>query len=463
MSKSNPLSAAAAAAAAPAALSDLQKAKASFLNSELSSSYGYQGWLEQHWWAEVGARFGPGQHYLDYTGAGQFTTSQLAAAFQELSTTGLGNPHSNNPSSAAATREVAAARALVLAHFNASAEEYHVIYTKGATEGLKMVHAKSDVHNQHFVLLDAAAYAATHALDMSAVQPDFLTVSFYKLFGYPSGLGALLVYFGGGSVSYCTAEDAWHVLSPAPAGYEDGTLGSLNIACLKHGFSQLAALGGMQAVSAHVESLRQWTYSQLLQLCHSNGQPLVRLFGRHAEGPRQQGGIFQFQVLTPEGDRVPGSLVDAAASAAGLHLRSGCNCNPGRCMANLGITPQQERERAAKFHKGPILIVMRPQGSNSSSSSSSSPEAIVRLAEQQQQDAGEPPLEAVPLPLGSVRVSLGAYSTFEDCYALVRLLGGTFTDFEVYQRELAAGMKLVRVMDDAEHAVKLRAAVALAQ
>lgn len=68
MSKSNPLSAAAVQPAAPAALSDLQQAKAAFLNSELSSSYGYQGWLEQHWWAEVGARFGPGQHYLDYTG-----------------------------------------------------------------------------------------------------------------------------------------------------------------------------------------------------------------------------------------------------------------------------------------------------------------------------------------------------------------------------------------------------------
>jgi selenocysteine lyase/cysteine desulfurase len=64
------------------------------------------------------------------TGAGQFTTSQLTAAFKELSTTGLGNPHSNNPSSARATQEVAAARALVRAHFNASPEEYHVIFTK---------------------------------------------------------------------------------------------------------------------------------------------------------------------------------------------------------------------------------------------------------------------------------------------------------------------------------------------
>jgi aspartate aminotransferase-like enzyme len=55
------------------------------------------------------------------------------------------------------------------------------------------VQAKSDADNEYFVLLDSAAYAATHALDLSAVQPDFVTVSFYKLFGYPSGLGALLV------------------------------------------------------------------------------------------------------------------------------------------------------------------------------------------------------------------------------------------------------------------------------
>jgi hypothetical protein len=72
MSQSNVnlLSAAgAAAAAAPAGLSSLEQAKAEFLSADYSSSYGYQGWLDKHWWAEVGVRFGPGQHYLDYTGA----------------------------------------------------------------------------------------------------------------------------------------------------------------------------------------------------------------------------------------------------------------------------------------------------------------------------------------------------------------------------------------------------------
>jgi molybdenum cofactor sulfurtransferase len=74
---------------------------------------------------------------------------------------------------------------------------------------INQLHAKSDAANSYLVVLDAAAYAATHALDLSAVQPDFVPVSFYKLFGYPTGLGALLVrkkaarqlnkvYFGGG-------------------------------------------------------------------------------------------------------------------------------------------------------------------------------------------------------------------------------------------------------------------------
>lgn len=62
-----------------------------------------------------------------------------------------------------------------------------------------------------FVALDAASYVATNKLDLSEYKPDFVTISFYKMFGYPTGLGALLVrnasahvlnkiYFGGGTV-----------------------------------------------------------------------------------------------------------------------------------------------------------------------------------------------------------------------------------------------------------------------
>lgn len=75
------------------------------------------------------------------------------------------------------------------------------------------------VPGRWFVLLDAASYVSTSPLDLSAHQPDFVPVSFYKIFGLPTGLGALLVskhvapllrkgYFGGGTAAaYLAGED----------------------------------------------------------------------------------------------------------------------------------------------------------------------------------------------------------------------------------------------------------------
>jgi molybdenum cofactor sulfurtransferase len=67
--------------------------------------------------------------------------------------------------------------------------------------------------SEWLVCVDAASYVSTAHLDLSSVQADFVPISFYKLFGFPTGLGALLVrntaatalrdhpvYFGGGSV-----------------------------------------------------------------------------------------------------------------------------------------------------------------------------------------------------------------------------------------------------------------------
>lgn len=74
-----------------------------------------------------------------------------------------------------------------------------------------------------YVLLDAAAYVPTNNLDLSKTQPDFVCISFYKIFGYPTGLGALLVknesadvlckkrYFGGGTVDIVLSGENFHV------------------------------------------------------------------------------------------------------------------------------------------------------------------------------------------------------------------------------------------------------------
>lgn len=68
------------------------------------------------------------------------------------------------------------------------------------------------------VLLDAAAFVPTNRLDLSFYHPDFVSLSFYKMFGFPTGLGALLLrnehiavlnkfYWGGGTVSIASDQE----------------------------------------------------------------------------------------------------------------------------------------------------------------------------------------------------------------------------------------------------------------
>ena len=59
----------------------------------------------------------------------------------------------------------------------------------------KHVNAIRQSRGKHvYTLFDAAALASTSPLDLSdeAAAPDFTTVSFYKIFGFPD-LGALVV------------------------------------------------------------------------------------------------------------------------------------------------------------------------------------------------------------------------------------------------------------------------------
>ena len=88
--------------------------------------------------AEYGRLDAQGQVYLDYTGGGLFAESQLSDHLDLLRRTVLGNPHSVNPTSAAAGELLERARKAVLRYFNAPAE-YRVIFTPNATGALKLV------------------------------------------------------------------------------------------------------------------------------------------------------------------------------------------------------------------------------------------------------------------------------------------------------------------------------------
>lgn len=77
-------------------------------------------------------------------------------------------------------------------------------------------------NSNRYVCLDAAAFVSTNDFDLSKWRPDFVCISFYKIFGYPSGLGALIVsrrgehaldkaYYGGGTVKISLSNGTgWH-------------------------------------------------------------------------------------------------------------------------------------------------------------------------------------------------------------------------------------------------------------
>ena len=88
------------------------------------------------------------------------------------------------------------------------------------------------------VLLDAAAYVPTNRLDLQTVKPEFVAVSFYKMFGYPTGIGALLIrtaifekmnrpWFAGGTVNFASVQGDGHYLATNEAAFEDGTINYL--------------------------------------------------------------------------------------------------------------------------------------------------------------------------------------------------------------------------------------------
>jgi molybdenum cofactor sulfurtransferase len=197
------------------------------------------------------------------------------------------------------------------------------------------------------VLLDAAAFVPTNRLDLRALAPDFVVMSFYKMFGYPTGVGCLLVrnetlpmlrrpWFGGGTVDFATVQGRMHVLSGGEAGFEDGTLNYLAIPAVEIGLRHLQQVG-IETIQARVHCLTDWLITQLLGLCHTNGRPMVRLYG--PASMVQRGGTVTLNFYDPGGHLVDYRRIEELAAEVNISLRTGCFCNPG-----AGETAEDLRE-----------------------------------------------------------------------------------------------------------------------
>jgi selenocysteine lyase/cysteine desulfurase len=429
---------------------------------------------------------GGGHVYLDYAGAGLPAQAQIRAHAERMGGRCFGNPHSENPASAASTELIERARLAVLAHFNAPPGEYAVIFTGNATGACRLVGEAypfgprtrlvltQDNHNsvnglrefaasrgavtqyvpfgpaelrvdddaigqalarpgpgplgaawrvarsgvapwagrgargrrqrslaregvrdadrpvaalsgaaaprrrgllaypaqsnfsgvQHplrwiqaahehgyDVLLDAAAYVPSNRLDLSVVKPDFVPVSWYKVFGYPTGVGCLIArrealarlrrpWFAGGSVYLASVQARWHTLAVGEAGFEDGTVSFLQIPDLEAGLSWVGGIG-IEVIHQRVMCLTGWLIGRLGALRHGNGEPMARIYG--PASTRDRGGTVAFNLLDPGGRVVDERGVARATAAAGISIRTGCFCNPGAIEGAFQLTKQDWR------------------------------------------------------------------------------------------------------------------------
>ena len=173
------------------------------------------------------------------------------------------------------------------------------------------------------VLLDAAAYVPNHPLSLREWRADFVAVSFYKMFGYPTGVGALIArrdalaklrrpWFAGGTVTFASVAADRHQLRAGHEGFEDGTPNFLSLAALPAGFALLDEIG-MERVEAHVD--------RLMTMFHCAIEPLVTTYGR---------GTFNIEGM-------PYWEVEDLARRENISLRGGCFCNPGASELAFGL------------------------------------------------------------------------------------------------------------------------------
>jgi len=375
-----------------------------------------------------------GHVYLDYAGAGLAADAQLRTHADRMRGGCFGNPHSENPASRASTVLIEQARDAVLRYFNASADEYAVIFTPNATGACRLVGEAypfwrqsrlvltADNHNavnglrefarplgaavsyvgfspadlrvtdtdisaalgcgespgrerrrglfaypaqsnfsgvQHplawvdqaqaagwDVLLDAAAFVPTSRLDLGVVKPEFVTVSWYKMFGYPTGIGCLLArrdalarmrrpWFSGGTVWGASVQGGFHRLADDETAFEDGTVNYLSIPDVTTGLDWINGID-IDLIHRRVGYLTGWLLRSLVGLKHGNGAPMVRLYGPPDGTAR--GGTVAFNFLDPGGAVVDERAVVRDTSAAGISVRAGCFCNPGAWERAFGLT-----------------------------------------------------------------------------------------------------------------------------
>ncbi|KAF9093461.1 hypothetical protein BGX23_003282 [Mortierella sp. AD031] len=268
---------------------------------------------------------------------------------------------------------------------------------------------------KNLVLLDAASYVMTAELDLSnhAISPDFVVVSFYKMFGFPTGLGAVIVkteladklrkaYFGGGTVSAIASDESWQVYRTSLHGrYEDGTLNYLDIVALDLAFDSIREIyGSYSSISPHVTALHRLLYQSMRSLKHYNGAPLCDIYVEGMDSgldlvgdPALYGPILNFNLKRSNGQWIGYGDVERLASMKNIHVRTGGFCNPGSMQRWLDLSADEVKKNLEAGHVcWDDTDILNGK------------------------------------PTGSIRVSLGAMSTVDEVVSFIAFLEEYFID-----------------------------------
>ena len=196
------------------------------------------------------------------------------------------------------------------------------------------------------VLLDAAAFVPTSWLDLGRFHPDFVPVSFYKMFGYPTGVGALIArrealgklrrpWFAGGTITVASVQGGKYYLADGHTAFEDGTLDYLNIPAVEIGLKHIESIG-YDAIHERVRCLTGWLLGNLGTMRHSTGEHLVRIYG--PTSAEQRGGSVTVNFFNRDGMPIDHRSIEQQANKSNISLRTGCFCNPGAGEIALGIS-----------------------------------------------------------------------------------------------------------------------------
>lgn len=180
------------------------------------------------------------------------------------------------------------------------------------------------------VMLDAAAYSANNRLKLGQVKPDFIPISFYKIFGYPTGIGCLIIkkekyaklnkrWFSGGSILLVSVMKDF--FAPETLGYARFEDGTINFGAMKAVTFGLEFMTTLEPYKNRVSAIASWLRNELHSMSEAGNFVII-----HSP---EDSDTVTFSI-SRGGQRIIDSWeFEEFANEHNVCVRTGCFCNPG--------------------------------------------------------------------------------------------------------------------------------------